>query len=229
MNHETSTAARLLAASLAAPRFKGRVALLRLAQAGDECALRTLELTPRERDIAAVRGELSPAVLETLSECGLVARRAQVREERAKVREEQAKLQAGLLADVLATREPGNVRLRVTRAAFGRALKEAGFREAKHSHTRKVELVEAGEEGATSVSSSIWASEAGLGRSYQKVAYRVATSLHAWRVSPAILSVPREQRWDGRFLWLSPDCRVRQGRGTSLVCERRVGGKWRSS
>jgi hypothetical protein len=42
-------------------------------------------------------------------------------------------------------------------------------------------------------------------------------------VSSEILKVPSTRpdgaRWDGKYLWLTPTLRVRQGRGTALTVE----------
>lgn len=200
--------ARLMVASLVAPRFKGRSALLELAKRGDGLALDALEMTPRQRELAVRKGAF-PANIVLALDLGVFQEMTETRRAR------KALIETG--RDVLAARPEGNVIRRATLIAFRRALREAGFRTATHSHQEDVKFVLPGSASVSSKSDSIWASQAGLSKSY--TGYRVATSEHVWRVSPEILKVPAARRWDGKHLWLTPNLRVRQGRGTSLVSE----------
>jgi hypothetical protein len=212
--------ARLMVASLTAPRFKGRSALIALAQKGYEEALQALEMSSSERDFNIRKGAFTPVVMNVLRELPIVAELEALRRTRKGYTTDR---------DAIAERPQGNVIRRSTLLAFERALEgvlEPGypalvsrFRTAMHSHENVIKYVEPGHAGATSISDSIWASEAGLSGAYRKKAYRVATSKHVWSVSPEILKVPAARRWDGKHLWLTPNLRVRQGRGTSLVSE----------
>jgi hypothetical protein len=199
-----------MVASLTAPRFKGRAALLDLAKRGNGLALDALEMTPRERELAVRKGAF-PANIVLALNLGVWQEMTEIRHAR------KALIETG--RDVLAARPEGNVIRRATLIAFRRALREAGFRTATHSHQEDVKFVSPGSASVSSKSDSIWASQAGLSGAYQKRAYRVATSEHVWRVSPEILKVPAARRWDGKHLWLTPNLRVRQGRGTTLVSE----------
>lgn len=96
----------------------------------------------------------------------------------------------------------------------------SGLRTARHDHTDDVAVVTVGSERATSDTGTEWASEAGMSKAYQRAAYRVAYSRHTWRISVALLSVPQDRRIVNGKIYLSPTCRVRQGRGTALVIER---------
>lgn len=209
-------AARIIAAALTAPRFRGRTEILRRAQDGDEVAIRALEMTPRQREIAALHGELGPEIIRVLK-LDSVAERDRLRNQRRARRH---------CSDPIATRKPGNVAARAIRRAFVAALNEANFREATHSHDTSIDVVARGAEGARSESGTAHPRDVGLSNAYARQAYSVATSDHIFEVSAAIFDVPRGERWDGKRLYLSPTCRVRQGRGTSLVCERKIGRKW---
>jgi len=208
---DTSYEARLILASLSAPRFAGREALMRSARQGDELALQVLEMSPEERDFAIRKGTIAPGLMKVLAKHPVVVELERLRHTREEYRSKR---------DVLAERPQGNVLKRATLLAFRRALDEAGFRTAAHVHETIIHFVPAGEEGAKSTSRDVWASEAGLPAAYQRKAYRVVASKHVWSVSPEILKVPAGRRWDWKYLWLTPSLRVRQGRGTSLVEER---------
>jgi len=206
--NESDYDARLMVASLTAPRFKGRSALLDLAKRGNVMALDALEMTPRQRELAVRKGAF-PANIVLALNLGVFQEMTAIRHAR-KVLVETGR-------DALAVRPEGNVLRRATLIAFRRAFKSAGFRTATHSHQEDIKFVSPGSASVGSESGSIWASEAGLSKSY--TGYRVATSKHVWRVSPEILKVPAARRWDGKHLWLTPNLRVRQGRGTALVVE----------
>lgn len=103
------------------------------------------------------------------------------------------------IEDPLAMRKPGEVifRHRAERAAsirrvFWEALKQARFRSSSRT-THATRIVKPGEE-------HVWT--------------RGGTSEHEWYISSAV------PRWDGRYLWLSPRVRVRQGPKTSLIMEK---------
>lgn len=120
------------------------------------------------------------------------------------------------LADPLARRQPGRaVRALAWRRAEA-ARKVAGFRVAAHGHTDRMASVEPGDEYAEAEVTHVRPTEAGLPSSY---GYRVAQSTHTWWVSTRILDVPVDAHRPG-VLYLAPDVRVRQGRGTTLRVER---------
>ena len=212
--------ARLMVASLTAPRFKGRSALIILAQSRHVEALQALEMSSSERDFSIRKGALTPVVMNALKDHPIVAELEALRRTRKGYTTAR---------NALAERSQGNVIRRSTILAFERALegvREPGypalvsrFRTAMHSHENVVKYVEPGRAGAISISESIWASQAGLPRAYSQKGYRVAISKHVWSISPEILKVPAARRWDGKHLWLTPNLRVRQGRGTALVSE----------
>ena len=106
-----------------------------------------------------------------------------------------------------------------TRFAAARAVIDAaGFRTAMHRHECIVRLAEPGEKpGVRSSTLSLSAKDAGLCRAYQKKAPFVTASRHEWVVDnvPLVLAECRQG-----VCVLIGDMRVRQGRGTSLVCER---------
>jgi hypothetical protein len=209
---DTTDDARLIVASLTAPRFRGRQALIDLARRGDKKALDVLEMTPEQRELALRKGVLSPAIVKALA--------LPIVEEIARIRRERKEL-GKAHRDVLAARAEGNVLQRATLLAFKRALADADFRTTKHAHKTIIKYVEPGQAGVQTTSESVWASQIpGLSAAYQKRAYRVTTSEHVWSVSPEILKVPPGRRWDGTYLWITPNLRVRQGRGTALVAEK---------
>lgn len=208
-------AARLLAASLTAPRFRGRAACQRLATAGDLTALTALESDARARELAALRGDLSPEVVRALA-LPSVARQLEVRAARAKARSRR---------DALAERQPGQARARAAQALIARALRKADLRGATHSHDTTIEWVAPGLEAGRSDTGSLRPSAVGLPNAYSRRGYWVTSSSHTIRASTRILTAPRSERG---VLYLAPDVRVRQSRGTSLVTERRSGprGGW---
>lgn len=126
--------------------------------------------------------------------------------------------------DPLARREPGTLPGRAIYRELVRMYSCAGFRRGKHVHET---ILRVGSPGASSESGEMWASEAGLPNSYCKKAFRVATSEHRLTADARIFQVPRAERVGSGWLLLTPTLRVRQGRGTSLVVERRNDrGRW---
>lgn len=207
--------ARVIAACFNAPKFRGRTAIIELAQAGDMTALLALEADVKLRKVLALRGLLSDEVVHFLRLPAIATQKA-LRMERAL----RAKIK-----DRLALRQPGESRKRATLHALREALRRAQFRTAAHDHEAMFRYSESfcGAESSTGL---LRPREVGLCNAYAQKGFRVTSSAHTFIVSPAIFAVPKSQRWDGKYLWLSPVCRVRQGRGTSLVCEQRVGRKW---
>lgn len=132
-----------------------------------------------------------------------------------RLREERAARRS--VSDPLAARQPGHYRRRAIQRRLRAALRVAGLRTTRHGHDTVVHVVAAGEEGATSTTLYASPQSLGLPRAYARVAYRVACSLHEWRVSERLLAAPPSERG---FVYLAPDVRVRNGRGTSLVVER---------
>jgi hypothetical protein len=127
--------------------------------------------------------------------------------------------------DVLATRRPEHA----VRVIAKRRLREliGAFRTSTHGAEVLVASVEPGEEGAESSTESVAPRDVGLPNAYARVAYHVTTSTHKWRVSRAILSSEVRALNDAAprsVVYLRTDLRVRQGRGTALVVERRVVG-----
>lgn len=204
--HPDEREARLIVASLG-PKFKGRDKLVQYARMGDDSAFLALEMPPRQRELMARAGRLTLQVLVALGSVytDIEKRRGELQERRGAVPE-----------DPVERRRPGNVAERYPRLALEAALRQAGFRTATHDHKTTISVVQPGEEGVRTESGHTkptWMSSA-----YQKKAFKVATSRHHWKVSTRIGRV--RKKWDGKYLWLTPTLRVRQGRGTSLVVER---------
>lgn len=226
MRMETLATIEIIKATVTAfcaGKFKGRTALLRLIEAGDETAVRAMALpTQQARVHAALRGELSHAAAQAVAKDELAAQ-ARLRERRALLR----KPTPSCLAERITYRQPGNALARCTRKAFFDALKAASFATAKHSHQTNYYRAKIGAERAASSADTIGARDAGLPNAYAKKGYSVASSTHTFEVSPAILRVARHARAKKGMLYLSPTLRVRQGRGTSLRTERlNEQGKW---
>ena len=105
-------------------------------------------------------------------------------------------------------------------------IEEAGFRTATHDHETVVREARTGEKpGARSRVLSLSASSVGLCRAYQKKGHFVAASRHEWVLNPSIKLTLSECR-HGTCVLIGSTIRVRQGRGTGLVCERLVDGRW---
>lgn len=133
--------------------------------------------------------------------------------------------------DKLAARTSGHAVAVQTRKVFLKALEDADFREATHSHENKITLVERGHEAVGSQTFSISASAAGLGRAYQKHAKSVTASEHSWFVSPEILT-PAVKALNAAapkgILYLRADLRAKQGAGTSIKMQTKASprGAW---
>jgi len=120
-----------------------------------------------------------------------------------------------------------HVPLRAERTMIDKRLREAvenaNFRTTKHAHTEAFEVVEPGQEGVSSSAGTMGARDAGMSKAYQRAARTVAFSEHRWRASRAILTPAiraLNSGWNTGLVYLRPDLRIRQGRGTSLVVER---------
>ena len=117
--------------------------------------------------------------------------------------------------------------LKAARAAIEAAraiIGAARFRTAMHDHETVVRFAEPGEKPhAQSRVLHVGAREAGLPKAYQKKAPFVAFSRHEWVINnePLVVAECRQG-----VCVLIGDMRVRQGRGTSLVCEKLVNGRW---
>jgi hypothetical protein len=132
--------------------------------------------------------------------------------------------------DKLAARKSGYAVDATTRTVFLKTLKDAGFREATHSHENKITLSDRGHEGVESRTSSMSASDAGLGRSYQKYARFVTASEHVWFVSSEIMT-PAVKKLNASapkgILYLRTDLRAKQGAGTSIKTQKKTPrGAW---
>lgn len=213
MQDDTIFQARLLATSLATPRFRGRARLIRLAQHSEE-ALRALELSPKEREIAALKGELPYNIINILKLPSV----QQARDIRAK-RDKKP-------IDLLSKRKTNNVKRRALLRAFKNALYTASFRTATHSHKTTIDIVEPGNEYAESVIGSVHPSKVGLPNAYCRVGFRVSTSHHIFSISVNLFCALKEKHVSKGIIYLSQTVRVRQGRGSSLVCEQLDGRRW---
>jgi hypothetical protein len=228
--------ARLILASLTTPRGAGRAALFKLAAQGDDTALDVLEMTPRQRQIALVRGALSPKVTSLFSADPLYRAAMAKRSDRSSPHSRAMSKAAGripwashrwrgLADDPLKERPPGAARERFVIDIFEKSLRRAGFRHPSGGTKTVTTFVPPGQAGVKIEHGSVRAKK-GSGW------WSLTTTRH-WRVSSEILKVPQARedgsRFDGKHLWLAPDIRVRQGRGVDLVVERRHGGKWEVS
>lgn len=230
--------ARLLACDLVRTRFPGRAAMRVAADTSPGTAPRLAQ------SCALVRLErrLGLAVASELTALAAVERAA-VRRYATADRDPAARdlapeacaeidaLRVARLAprgDKIGARLPGHAQRVIVRRRAKALLRAASFRSATHAHTSRVLAVELGEEGAVSVSDSMPSAAAGMGAAYCSAAYRVATSSHTWSVSAALLSsevrILQAEAPRG-VVYLRVDLRVRQGRGTSLVVERRAGAR----
>jgi len=227
----TERDARLILASLTAPRGAGRAALLKLAEKGDDTALDALEMTPRQRQIALVRGALSPKVTSFFAADPFYQAAVTKRRERAEWPYRRVRYPVGeevwygryrVQEDPLKSRAPGNTAERFVLEIFEKSLRRAGFRHPSGGTKTLTTFVPPGQAGVKV--------EYGSVRKNKGSGWWSTTSTRHWRVSAEILKVPQTRddgaRFDGKHLWLAPDIRVRQGRGVALVVERRRGGKW---
>ena len=179
--------------------------------------------TPRQREIALVRGALSAKVTS------LFATNPAYRAATA-TRENRARIKRGYYSswrrtydrdDPLKTRAPGQTVERFVLDIFEKSLRRAGFRHPSGGSKTVTTFVSPGQAGVKVEHGSVRKKGSGW--------WSVTVTRH-WRVSADILKVPQKRddgsRFDGKHLWLAPDIRVRQGRGVALVVERRRGGKW---
>ncbi len=210
--------AAVLAASVNAPRFLGRAELVRMART-DTTALLALTMTPRQREIAALRQQLSGPVIAALRLPSIVAQ--------AELRADRKAKRGAAKADALAARLPGNVPARALRAAFHAALRTASFRECTNGHETTLHLVDVGHEGAEGGADRVSARSAGMSHAYCRKAYTVSVSEHTFKVSRAFWAIPKAERAAHGLLYLSPELRVKQGRGAALVVQRAPKGAWR--
>lgn len=200
MNAEpTLRQARLVAASLTTPRFRGRAALLRLASAGSDSALNALEMSSADRERAA-----SVAAANTLQATRRAARAS---------------------VDPLADRQPGSVRRRAALLAIRAAIRAARFRVATHGHSTKITYSNTGSPTVTTRTDHISPYQAGLPNAYASKGFYVLQSEHIWQITPEILKVPANRRAAPGTLYLSPTRRIRQSRGTDLRLETKSGQK----
>lgn len=216
--------ARLVAVQFTAPPFAGRAKLLAMASKINssnketrelaESALRALEMTPREREIAAIRGQLHYRVLRAF---GLNVAPAVVAARRIRAQREHKQFHIRIRPDPIAERAPGEALKRLTFDKFDTARRRAHFRHARHGNEQDVVFVPIGQEDVKVEVNYVPPQQAGLSRKYR---YWVAQVRFVWHVSSAILRVPEDQRAKRGFLYLAPNVRVRQGRGFNLVVER---------
>lgn len=138
------------------------------------------------------------------------------------LRANRAKLRT--VVDPLAKRQPRAVEWIITARRAKELVAAAGFREATHRHSTTVQVCDRGSESASSSTDRARPADVGLGKSYQNAAFWVTTSSHTWHVSAAILS-PEVRALNASaprgVVYLRPDLRVVQGRGTALKVERR--------
>ncbi len=160
--------------------------------------------TAREEAARSALGGVAPAVV-----LALVTSAHERRQRRQTARE---------TIDELAARATGQAPREAIVRELHRLYHLARFRAASHCHEV---ILQAGDPGASSESDSIPAAAAGLPSAYCKKAYRVATSSHRIQADARIFATPRAERVGRGWLRLTPDLLVRQGRGTSLVVERR--------
>ncbi|MCL2450289.1 MAG: hypothetical protein FWD17_15185 [Polyangiaceae bacterium] len=119
---------------------------------------------------------------------------------------------------------PGRILRRCARREWQQQCERARFRRATHEHRDAFRYVDVGREGASSESGQSWAAAS----AHARYRYPNATSAHTYAVSAAIVQ-PEVRALNADVptgvLYLAVDVRVRQGRGTSLVTERRRGAR----
>jgi hypothetical protein len=136
---------------------------------------------------------------------------------------------ARAMKDPLAARGPLQAERVIVNKRLREVVERADFRTASHSHDETFEVVPPGQEGASSRSDAMSAS--GMSAAYRKKARFITGSTHAWKASRAILS-PEVKALNSAaptgVVYLRPDLRVKQGRGTGLVVEHKTGarGAW---
>jgi hypothetical protein len=199
-------------------------------------------MTPREKQIALVRGKLSAKVTSLFSADPLYRAAMAKRSDRSNPHHRALSKATGriparfprwawsprgwhsLADDPLKERAPGAARERFVLEIFEKSLRRAGFRRPSGGNKTVTTFVPPGQAGVKVELGSVRKKGSGW--------WRTTTARH-WRVSIEILKVPQTRedgsRFDGKHLWLAPDIRVRQGRGVDLVVERRHGGKWEVS
>lgn len=241
--------ARLVATRFVPGRFQGRTALERAARRGDVVALARLEVKLGLADKSAVtaayealiQGWLEMATDDTVNQpwryaIDKIQRLAQV------PKGNRLPLLASLLArkELLSAKcfappevieniekkqrerkgyklkpvEPAYARLALRRLDDAEQLARIKYRRTQH-HTREVKIVPPGEERVTSESHGFWPAS-GSGKRFQERA-----SEHEWYISSEILrastrKLQEQNRW---HVYLTPEKRVRSGRGSALVTE----------
>lgn len=232
MSADTATVL-LAAVRLTRGRFKGRAALERMAEGGDFAALDELcerlgiplpeqhwgrnELWRWAHAPVRLSREEHLAALTTSSYTAADDYHAIRRLRRARHADRvgvPAPAEVGRIARLARERREERERARVLPLLVA-ARNAAGLRTATHVHEDNVQVLPAGETPrATSVSDTVWSSDAGMSNAYCKKAFRVATSRHVWALPYGCEPVAR-----GGYVYLSESVRVRSGRGTSLVVE----------
>lgn len=212
---------RLAAARRAKGRFKGRSHLEQEAERGNLFALAKLEsilkLTsdPVEFEIVAVERALSDL-------CCLLARLIKVEWPSQRldnnvfrmIREHREKQKLGA-----PNPKPGRIYLmQAKRKILG------VFRTCEHSHENRWTIVDHLDDvRAVSKTGTVSSSSVGMSKAYCRTQYTVAHSEHHFFLSTKYMPYKK-----GEYVYLSPSCRVRQGRGSSLVTERRLAsGSWK--
>jgi hypothetical protein len=132
------------------------------------------------------------------------------------------------LRDKLAKRPPRYAERAIIKQRAREAYDRAKLRAATHDHTIAIKIVEPGDEGARSSTHQVRPGTVGLPAAYARKGYWVTTSEHVIRASRAILDPVVQALTELGYLYLTRDVRVRNGRGTTLVVERRTErGAWR--
>lgn len=128
--------------------------------------------------------------------------------------------------DPIAIRGLGSVPRRAVVRELERLYRLAKFRRCSHSHKAVLEY------GAPRLDSStgrMSSEDAGMGRAYCRQQYTVATSRHVLVADERIFRTRRDERVGYDWLQLTPDLRVAQGRGSSLVLQiRGPRGGWKA-
>lgn len=194
---EDERSARIIVASLTAPKFKGQAALIKLVrsrwndQALRNHALRVLEMSAAERARAVRRGRLPLTILGILSH-GDLEEVAERRNKRSQTRMIPVEYDYPWWPG-----DPGHyVRERAIKVAFKKALDQAGFD--PRPREPSIVIVDPGHEDVM---------ESG-GRPFGVHRWQVRSTRVHWKISRAFL---RGKRWDGKYLWVAPDLRVSRG------------------
>ncbi len=220
MNTTTTTTTETIAARRAVltlvgstdPAVRRRAVGVLLSQEATQAAARACAAGAHRHQVAAERRRRTESAL------GAAPRAVLVLVERAYATwQARLSLAAHQGEDALAIRSTGTVPSRAVRRELRRLYRVAGFRSASHAHHYHLAY---GDPWAWSRSGKVDSAAAGMSKAYCRKQYTVSSSEHQISSDASLFSTPRAVRAGPGWIQLSPEVRVRQGRGTSLVVDR---------